>query len=77
MATPAAVHVQEIEIVSAHSIAASACRIHALYCRACSHPIIDDAGNPGYLSEACPSGDTLLRVYMARETEMLRILEGK
>lgn len=48
------------------------CRVHAKHCTRCFVPIIDDEGNPGYLSEACPQGRDILKDYIDYETNIFR-----
>jgi hypothetical protein len=51
--------------------ASKACRKHAAKCRECYMPIIDDEGNPGYLSECCKEGYLLLTAYMDSENRLI------
>jgi hypothetical protein len=45
------------------SAAAALASRHARRCHECSHPIIDEEGNPGLFGEACPTGVRLLARY--------------
>jgi hypothetical protein len=47
------------------------CRRHAKHCTACCIPIIDDEGNPGYISEACQRGAEILANYQELDKEIL------
>lgn len=58
-------------IVSRNGLNLSRCRLHVKTCRACHHPIVDDEGNPGYMSEACAHGATLLAAYIKSDSELL------
>jgi hypothetical protein len=47
--------------------AANLCRIHAETCTECFIPIMDEEGNPQFVSEACAKGAELLRTYRKME----------
>ncbi len=50
---------------------------HATTCRECYHPIFDEEGNPGYLSEACAEGAAILDAFHRLEHEYFHTLHGK
>ncbi len=54
--------------------AAELCRMHASTCRECFIPIMDEEGNPQFISEACAKGAELLRTYMKLESDYFAIL---
>ncbi len=45
----------------------AACQNHARRCGRCFVPIMDEEGNPGYLSEACAEGYPLLEALIDAE----------
>jgi len=45
------------------------CWNHADTCKDCYMPIMDEEGNPQYISEACSEGAELLRKYRKLESE--------
>lgn len=49
------------------------CKRHAETCTKCYHPIMDEEGNPKYVSEACAEGAVLLRRYNELESEYWKI----
>lgn len=44
---------------------------HARECHLCFHPIIDEEGNPQYMSEACAEGAVILQAYINAENALL------
>ncbi len=52
--------------------ASDACMGHARTCGKCYVPIMDEEGNPQYLSEACERGRILLQNYMDLEAQHYR-----
>jgi hypothetical protein len=57
------------------ALSSKECHEHAAACQSCSIPIIDDEGNPGYLSEACGEGRRILAKYMRIENAILEFAE--
>ena len=49
--------------------AAGLCRMHANTCTECFVPIMDEEGNPQFVSEACAEGAELLRTYRKAEAD--------
>jgi hypothetical protein len=49
--------------------AARLCRMHADTCRECFVPIMDEEGNPQFISESCAKGAELLRIYRKAEAD--------
>ena len=49
--------------------AARLCRMHADTCRECFVPIMDEEGNPQFVSEACAIGAELLLIYRKAEAD--------
>ena len=49
--------------------AAERCRMHAEACTECFVPIMDEEGNPQFVSEACAEGAELLRTYRKIEAD--------
>jgi len=39
------------------------CYQHSKTCKKCNHPIMDDEGNPQFISEACSKGAELLKEF--------------
>jgi len=51
----------------AYVLLAQVAQRHAATCGDCYVPIIDAEGNPGFRSEACPTGAKILRMYERAE----------
>jgi hypothetical protein len=49
--------------------AAGLCRTHAKTCKECFVPIMDEEGNPQFISEACAEGAEHLRIYRKLEAD--------
>ena len=49
------------------------CREHAEKCHDCAVPILDEEGNPQYMSEACAAGAKLLTDFHAAENNYFKI----
>jgi hypothetical protein len=48
---------------------AELCRRHADTCRECFVPIMDEEGNPQFVSETCAEGAERLRIYRKLEAD--------
>ncbi len=49
--------------------ASEMCRRRAETCKECFVPIMDEEGNPQFVSEACAEGAGLLRIYRKAEAD--------
>lgn len=68
----------EANVRQDHEIAFLNAQSHARKCRSCAMPIVaDEEGNPGFYSEACPTGAVLLRTWQSLEGALLRQMENE